>query len=116
VLSDKARQVEGAAASAGAAADASLAELRMALEGERSDARRAKLEASSTAKQYEQLVQRLRREADASADEVVRLRALVGSMQAATTGSVKGPVRRDDDDTRPQAEGTAAAEAAAQPV
>lgn len=49
-----------------ASADASLAELRMQLETERAELRRAKLEASSSAKQYEQLLQRLRREADAS--------------------------------------------------
>lgn len=43
-----------------------MADLRIRLEAERAEARRAKMEASSTIKQYEALVQRLRREADAS--------------------------------------------------
>lgn len=43
-----------------------MADLRIQLEAERAETRRAKMEASSTAKQYEALVARLRREADAS--------------------------------------------------
>jgi hypothetical protein len=43
-----------------------MSELRIQLEAERAEARKAKMEASSTTKQFEQLVQRLRREADAS--------------------------------------------------
>jgi len=66
VLQDKAKQLEAAASTAGAAADASMCDLRIQLEAERTEARRARMEASSTIKQYEQLVQRLRREADAS--------------------------------------------------
>ena len=53
-----------------------MSDLRIQLESERAEARRAKMEATSTTKQYEQLVQRLRREADASAEEVCRLRSL----------------------------------------
>lgn len=66
VLQDKAKQLEAAASTAGAAADASMCDLRIQLEAERTEARRARMEASSTVKQLELLVQRLRREADAS--------------------------------------------------
>jgi hypothetical protein len=66
VLTDKAKQQEAAAATASVSADTSLAELRMQLETERAEARRANVEASSTGKQYAQLLQRLQREADAS--------------------------------------------------
>lgn len=65
-LQDKAKQLEAASSTAAAAADASMSDLRIQLEAERAESRRAKMEASSTAKQYEQLVVRLRREADAS--------------------------------------------------
>lgn len=65
-LQDKVKQLEAAATTAAAAAEGTTSELRMQLEAERAEARRNKMEASSTIKQYEQLVQRLRREADAS--------------------------------------------------
>jgi hypothetical protein len=65
-IQDRIKQLEAAAAAAAAAADARMSDLRIELEAERAEARRAKMEAASTAKQFEQLVQRLRREADAS--------------------------------------------------
>lgn len=65
-LQDKAKQLDAAAAAAVATADSSMSDLRIQLEAERAEARRAKMESSSLIKQYEQLVQRLRREADAS--------------------------------------------------
>jgi hypothetical protein len=58
--------MEAATSSSAAATEATLADLRIQLEVERAEARRAKMEASSTVKQYEALVQRLRREGDAS--------------------------------------------------
>jgi hypothetical protein len=58
--------MEAATSTSAAATDATMADLRIQLEAERAEARRAKMEASSTVKQYEALVQRLRREANAS--------------------------------------------------
>lgn len=65
-LQDRAKQLEASTSTSAAAMDAAMADLRIQLEAERAEARRAKMEASSTAKQYEALVARLRREADAS--------------------------------------------------
>lgn len=65
-LQDRAKQMEAATSTSAATTDATMADLRIQLEAERAEARRAKMEASSTVKQYEALVQRLRREADAS--------------------------------------------------
>lgn len=71
-----------------------MADLRIQLEAERAEARRAKMEASSTIKQYEALVQRLRREADASEAYVqCALRACISGCQAsAAAGSKQAPV------------------------
>lgn len=65
-LQDRVKQLEAAATTTAAATDTSMSDLRIQLEAERAEARKAKMEASSTTKQLEQLVQRLRREADAS--------------------------------------------------
>lgn len=65
-LQDRAKQLEASTSTSAAATDATMADLCIQLEAERAEARRAKMEASSTAKQYEALVARLRREADAS--------------------------------------------------
>lgn len=65
-LQDKLKHLEASVTTAVAAAEAGMSELRIQLEAERTEARRVKIEASSATKQYEQLVQRLQREADAS--------------------------------------------------
>lgn len=72
-LQDRVKQLEAAATTTAATTDTSMSELRIQLEAERAEARKAKMEASSTSKQFEQLVQRLRREADASKPCVLNL-------------------------------------------
>jgi membrane protease subunit (stomatin/prohibitin family) len=71
-LQDKVQQLEAACADAWqlhasqvAAHDAASHELRSQLEQQRLEVKRVRMEAASLTKQYEQALQRLRREADA---------------------------------------------------
>jgi hypothetical protein len=71
-LQDKVQQLEAACADARhlqasqiAAHDAAAQELRSRVEQQRLEVKRVRMEAASLSKQYEQALQRLRREADA---------------------------------------------------
>lgn len=117
-LRDALNKEQMAAVSAAAAAESAQKALQSRLEAKESDLQRAKLQMASAQKEYQHSIARLRREADAGAAEVARLRgaAAAAGSGAAAAGSLLAAAGGHSDPTTAAAgvpAGSAAAVAAA---